>query len=96
MVRREDRVKRVLGQVRDRCAYVVLDLAPSLSLVSLAALVAATGIIAPMNATRLGVGALGTFLGWIDDFRAEDVITAPLLVACATRLATSPRGRPTC
>jgi chromosome partitioning protein len=63
MVRREDRVKRALGQVRDRYAYVVLDLAPSLSLVSLAALVAATGIIAPMNPTRLAIGGLGAFLG---------------------------------
>jgi chromosome partitioning protein len=63
MGRREDRMKRVLGQVRDRYAYMVLDLAPSLSLVSLAALVAATGIIAPVSPTRLAIGGLGAFLG---------------------------------
>jgi chromosome partitioning protein len=94
MVRREDRVKRVLGQVRDRYTYMVLDLAPSLSLVSLAALAAATEIIAPVNPTRLAVGALGTFLGWIDDFRREDVITAPLLGVLVTMADLGADGQP--
>lgn len=79
MTRREDRMARALAPARDTYDYVVLDLAPSLSLVSLAALVAADSIIAPVSATKLAVSGLGAFLGWTDDFRAEGVITAPLL-----------------
>jgi chromosome partitioning protein len=41
--------------------------------------VAATDIIAPVSATKLAIGGLGAFLGWTDDFRAEGLITAPLL-----------------
>ncbi len=79
MTRREDRVQRALSPVGDSYDFAVLDLAPSLSLVTLAALVAATDVIAPVSATKLAVGGLGAFLGWTDDFRAEGLITAPLL-----------------
>lgn len=79
MTRREDRIKRALDTVADSYDVAVLDLAPSLSLVSLAALVAATDIVAPVSATKLAVGGLGAFLGWTDDFRAEGLIAAPLL-----------------
>lgn len=79
MTRREDRLQRALAGVNGDYAFAVLDLAPSLSLVTLAALVAATDVIAPVSATKLAVGGLGAFLGWTDDFRAEGLITAPLL-----------------
>ncbi len=79
MTRREDRVQRALSPAGDSYDFAVLDLAPSLSLVTLAALVAATDVIAPVSATKLAVGGLGAFLGWTDDFRAEGLITAPLL-----------------
>ncbi len=46
MTRREDRIQRALSQVDDTYDFAVLDLAPSLSLVTLAALVAATDVIA--------------------------------------------------
>jgi chromosome partitioning protein len=79
MTRREDRVQRSLASVADTYDFAVLDLAPSLSLLTLGALVAATDVIAPVSATKLAVGALGAFLAWADDFRAEGLITAPLL-----------------
>jgi AAA domain len=94
MVRREDRVRMVLGQVRDRYAYIVLDLAPSLSLVTLAALAAATDLVTPVNPERLAVNGLGTFLGWVDDFRREDVITAPLLGVLITKADLGADGQP--
>jgi len=94
MVRREDRVRMILNQVRDRYAYIVLDLAPSLSLLNLAALTAATEIIAPVNPERLAVNGLGTFLAWIDDFRREDVITAPLLGVLVTKADLGADGQP--
>jgi chromosome partitioning protein len=79
MTRREDRIERALAGVDDDYDFAVMDLAPSLSLVTLAALVAATDVIAPVSATKLAVGGLGAFLGWTDDFRDEGLITAPLL-----------------
>jgi chromosome partitioning protein len=94
MVRREDRVRMVLGQVQDRYAYIVLDLAPSLSLLNLAALTAATEIIAPVNPERLAVNGLGTFLAWVDDFRREDVIRAPLLGVLVTKADLGADGQP--
>ncbi|SRR6266511_1428786 len=94
MVRREDRMKRALRQVEDHYAYMVLDLAPNLSLVTLASLAAATEIIAPVNAERLAVNGLGTFLGWMDDFRREDVITAPLLGVLVTKVDLGTDGQP--
>jgi chromosome partitioning protein len=84
MARREDRIKRALGHVEDLYDYVVIDLAPNLSLISLAALTAATDIITPVSATQLAVAALGTFLGWLEDFRREEVITARYLGAVVT------------
>lgn len=79
MTRREDRIQRALSGVDSSYDFAVLDLAPSLSLVTLAALVAATDVIAPVSATKLAIGGLGAFLGWTDDFRTEGLITAPLL-----------------
>jgi chromosome partitioning protein len=79
LTRREDRIKRALAEVEDRYDYAVLDLAPSLSIVNLAALVAATDIVAPVSAKKLSMAGLGAFLRWTDDFRAEGLITASLL-----------------
>jgi len=79
MTRREDRIQRAFAQLGTAYDFAVLDLAPSLSLVTLAALVAATDVIAPVSATKLAVSGLGAFLRWTDDFRAEGLITAPLL-----------------
>jgi chromosome partitioning protein len=79
MTRREDRVQRALVGLDSAYDYAILDLAPSLSLMTLASLVAATDVIAPVSATKLAIGGLGAFLSWTDDFRAEGLITAPLL-----------------
>jgi chromosome partitioning protein len=93
MPRREDRVKRALAPAGDSYDLCIIDLAPNLSLVTLAALVAATDIIAPVSATKLALGGLGAFLRWTDDFRREEVITAPLLGVVVTMV--DPRTRVT-
>jgi len=93
MTRREDRVARALAPAADLYDFAVLDLAPSLSLVTLAALVAATDLITPVSATRLAMGGLGAFLGWTEEFRDEGLITAPLLGVLITM--TDPRTRVT-
>jgi chromosome partitioning protein len=93
LARREDRIRRVLTAVDDQYDYVVLDLSPSLTLPALGALVAATHIIAPVSALKLSMAALGTFLGWLEEFRREDVITAELLGVLPTM--TESRSRST-
>ncbi len=84
MTRREDRVKRALSEVDGHYDFAVMDLPPSLSPVTLAALVAATDIVTPVSATRLAVAGLGAFLAWTEDFRQEGLITAPLLGVLVT------------
>jgi chromosome partitioning protein len=91
MTRREDRIQRALAGVEGSYDFAVLDLAPSLSLVTLAALAAATDVIAPVSATKLAVGGLGAFLSWTDDFRSEGVITAPLLGVLVTMVDSRTR-----
>ncbi len=91
MTRREDRIQRALAGVEGAYDFAVLDLAPSLSLVTLAALAAATDVIAPVSATKLAVGGLGAFLSWTDDFRSEGVITAPLLGILVTMVDSRTR-----
>lgn len=84
MVRREDRIARALAPVADVYDYAVLDLAPSLSVVTLAALTAADFILTPVSATKLAVAGLGAFLGWTEDIRAAGAVTAPLLGVVVT------------
>ncbi len=79
MVRREDRIARALAPVGSAYDYAVVDLAPSLSVVTLAALTAADFILTPVSATKLAVAGLGAFLGWTEDIRAAGAVTAPLL-----------------
>src|SRR5207253_7065789 len=93
MARREDRIGRALSRVAERYELAILDLPPSLSLTALSALAAATHIIAPVSADRLALAALGTFVGWLNEFRAEDVIHAELLgvVRTMTTKGSPPR-----
>lgn len=92
MARREDRIGRALGQVAGRYELAVLDLPPSLSLTALTALAAATHIIVPVSADRLAMAALGTFVGWLNEFRAEDVIHAELLGVLRTMTTRGSRA----
>lgn len=91
MLRREDRIARALEQVAGDYDVAVLDLAPSLSLLTLAALSAAQAIITPVSATRLAVSGLGAFLGWTDDLREAGAVTAPLLGVVITMVEARTR-----
>lgn len=91
MLRREDRIARALEQVGGNYDVAVLDLAPSLSLVTLAALSAAQAIITPVSATRLAVSGLGAFLGWTDDLREAGAVTAPLVGVLITMVESRTR-----
>jgi chromosome partitioning protein len=88
---REFRIQKALKPARDEYDYIVMDLPPGLTVVALGALVAATHVVAPVSATKLAMAAFGTFCGWLDDFRAQEVVTATLLGALVTMV--DPRTR---
>lgn len=84
MVRREDRIDRALKPLKGDYDFAIIDLAPSLSVITLAALAAADAIVTPVSATRLAVNGLGAFLGWTDDIRDAGAVRAPLLGVLVT------------
>jgi chromosome partitioning protein len=79
MVRREEQVKRALSPLSDRYDQVIIDLPPNLAPLTLAALAAATHIVVPVNASRLAILGLGTFIGWTEQYRRMEVISADVL-----------------
>src|SRR5512135_2324506 len=79
MVRREDRIAHALTPAGGSYDFVVLDLPPNLGLVSLGGLIAADYVVAPLQASRLALKALGVFLDWSGQLRRQEVLTAPLV-----------------
>lgn len=84
MVRCEDRIAQALSPAADVYDYVILDLPPNLGLVSLGGLVAADWIVSPLAANRLALKALGLFIEWTGQLRAQNVLLAPLLGVLVT------------
>lgn len=84
LIQREFQLRRAFVQLGDDYAYTVIDTAPSLSLLSINALAAASHLIVPVAAQYRAVKALRMFLDWIEDFRGVDVMTAELLGTLVT------------
>ena len=91
MSRREERIKRALAPVAGKYDFCVIDTAPNLSQINVAALAAATDIIAPVSAAKLALGGLRGFLKWTEEFRRDEVITAPLLGVLVTMVESRTR-----
>jgi chromosome partitioning protein len=89
----ETRLKEMLGPVRDRFAYTLLDCPPSLGPVTVNALVAADRVIVPVQAEYLALEGLVQFMDTLALIRRElnpALIVGGLLVTMAddrTRLA---------
>jgi chromosome partitioning protein len=79
ITRKEDQVKRALRPLADRYDQVVIDLPPNLAPLTLACLVAADHIIVPVNASRLALQGMGTFLGWTQEYQHQEVISGDVL-----------------
>lgn len=84
-------VRQVLRRAADDYEYAVLDLAPSLSILTLASLAAADYAIVPVSATRWGTRGLFKFLMWMEEFRVREVIDTDLLGVLVTMV--DPRTR---
>jgi chromosome partitioning protein len=69
--RREWRLKEALAPVLDQYDYLVLDCPPSLGLLTLNALVAASAVVIPMQCEYYALEGLSQLTGTIDQVRAS-------------------------
>lgn len=77
--RRDRRLVQALDSVSDLYDLVLIDCPPALSLLVINALAAADGIIAPVALTNFALQGLQHFLRWLERFRQDGIVTAPLL-----------------
>src|SRR3981189_3766847 len=69
--RREYRLRDALATVLDRFQFIVLDCPPALDLLTLNALVAANGVLIPMQAEYFALEGVSELLDTIERIRAE-------------------------
>jgi chromosome partitioning protein len=68
---RERRLKDALEPVRDQFDYVIIDCPPSLGLLTLNALVAATAVVIPMQCEYYALEGLSALVSTIDQIKAS-------------------------
>src|SRR5258706_5827066 len=76
--RREYRLRDALATVRDRFQFIVLDCPPALDLLTLNALVAADGVLIPMQAEYFALEGVSELLDTIERIPAE--LNPPLAI----------------
>lgn len=76
---RENRLKEVLAPVQDEYRFIIADCPPSLSLLSIGAIVASDGIIIPLAPHYLALEGLAALRSTIDTIRQAMNVPAPLL-----------------
>ncbi|HWD48098.1 MAG TPA: ParA family protein, partial [Actinomycetota bacterium] len=86
-------IARALGRLRPGYDAMVLDLASSLSRLTVAALAAADGILVPVPAIVAGLRGLGGFRDWLASFRPDRAITAPVWGVLVTQADLDAQGR---
>jgi chromosome partitioning protein len=68
---REYRLRQVLEPIRERCDYVIIDCPPSLGLLTINALVAADGIIIPIQCEYLALEGLSQLLNTVNIVKSK-------------------------
>jgi len=66
---REQRLKRALEPLRERYEYIIIDCPPALNILTLNALVAADGVLIPMQCEYYALEGLSALLNTIEDVR---------------------------
>jgi len=64
-IARENKLRQVLEPIRDRCDYILIDCPPSLGLLTINALVAADGLIIPIQCEYLALEGLTQLLNTV-------------------------------
>jgi chromosome partitioning protein len=68
--RKETRLRSALNKVRDRYDYIIIDCAPSLNMLTLNGLVAADGVVIPMQCEYYALEGLAALTGTIEHVAA--------------------------
>jgi chromosome partitioning protein len=88
--RKEFRLKQALNLVQDNYDYVLIDCPPSLSMLTVNALVAATGVIIPMQCEYYALEGISALMGTIEKIRAA--LNPALTVEGILRTMYDPRN----
>lgn len=71
MVAREQKLRQALASVADRYDYILIDCPPSLNMLTLNALVAATSVLIPMQCEYYALEGLSSLMNTIEEIRAS-------------------------
>jgi chromosome partitioning protein len=88
---RESRLRQVLEPIRDRCDYILIDCPPSLGLLTVNALVAADGLIIPIQCEYLALEGLTQLLNTIQIVKSK--LNPELYIAGVVMTMFDPRTR---
>jgi chromosome partitioning protein len=88
---RESRLRQVLEPIRDRCDYILIDCPPSLGLLTVNALVAADGLIIPIQCEYLALEGLTQLLNTIQIIKSK--LNPDLYIAGVVLTMFDPRTR---
>ncbi|MBV9690011.1 MAG: ParA family protein [Ktedonobacteraceae bacterium] len=90
-IAREQRLKRALEPIRKRCDYIIIDCPPSLGLLTINALVAANGVIIPIQCEYLALEGLTQLLNTVTIVKNR--LNADLEIAGVLLTMFDPRTR---
>jgi len=88
---REHRLRKILEPIRDRCDYILIDCPPSLGLLTINALVAADGVLIPIQCEYLALEGLTQLLNTINIVKKQ--LNSALSVAGVVLTMFDPRTR---
>ncbi len=88
---REHRLRQVLEAIRQRCDYIIIDCPPSLGLLTINALVAADGVLIPIQCEYLALEGLTQLLNTIN--LVKNKLNPSLYIAGVVMTMFDPRTR---
>jgi chromosome partitioning protein len=91
MIAREQKLKQALVPIRDRCDYILIDCPPSLGLLTINALVAADGVLIPIQCEYLALEGLTQLNDTIHIVKSK--LNPELYIAGAILTMFDPRTR---
>ena len=88
---RELRLRQIVETVRDRYDYIVIDCPPSLNMLTVNALVAADGVVIPMQCEYYALEGLSALMDTINKIRAS--LNSTLVIEGLLRTMYDPRNK---